>query len=72
MLFFLWGVLRGKKKNSSPQTPNNREKSSAPQSVSSISTDKISLAENASMVESIEKVFVKFWINIIFFEYNKI
>ncbi|KAI3705939.1 hypothetical protein L1987_76188 [Smallanthus sonchifolius] len=48
MLFFLWGVFRGTKKNSSRQIPNNPEKSCAPQSVSSFSTDKTSLSENAS------------------------
>ncbi|KAK9075222.1 hypothetical protein SSX86_003543 [Deinandra increscens subsp. villosa] len=59
MLFFLWGVFRGKKKNSLHQIPNNPEKipekSFNPQSVFSISTDQISLAENATSIGSIEK-----------------
>ncbi|KAI7733148.1 hypothetical protein M8C21_013301 [Ambrosia artemisiifolia] len=50
MLFFLWGVFRGKKKNSPNQILSNPEKSYAPQSVSSISTDKIPLVENASSI----------------------
>ncbi|MFS7996408.1 putative chromatin regulator PHD family [Helianthus anomalus] len=50
MLFFLWGVFRGKKKNPSNQILDKPEKSCVPQSVSSISTDKIPVAENASLI----------------------
>ncbi|XP_076899350.1 protein PARALOG OF AIPP2-like [Bidens hawaiensis] len=52
MLFFLWGVFRGKKKNSSHQIPNDLEKKCF---VSSISTDKISLAENGGSFGAVEK-----------------
>ncbi|KAI3807920.1 hypothetical protein L1987_23858 [Smallanthus sonchifolius] len=55
MLFFLWGVFRGKKKNSLHQVPNNPEKNCVPQLVSSISTEKISLAENSGSHGSVEK-----------------
>ncbi|KAK1441528.1 hypothetical protein QVD17_07499 [Tagetes erecta] len=55
MLFFLWGVFRGKKKEPLHHIPNNPETSCVPQSVSSISTDKTTLAENVSLVESVEK-----------------
>ncbi|XP_076946175.1 protein PARALOG OF AIPP2-like [Bidens hawaiensis] len=52
MLFFLWGVLRGKKMNSSHQIPNYQEKNCF---VSSVSTDKISLAENGGSFGAVEK-----------------
>ncbi|KAL8253305.1 hypothetical protein R6Q59_036998 [Mikania micrantha] len=52
MFFFLWGVFRGKKKkNSSHQIPNNPEKISVPQPVSTISTNKVSLVEDASLID---------------------
>lgn len=60
MLFFLWGVFRGKKKKPLHQIPNISEKTCVPQSVSSISIDKTALAENAGLVESVEKVIVLF------------
>ncbi|XP_076940953.1 ASI1-immunoprecipitated protein 2-like [Bidens hawaiensis] len=55
MLFYLWGVFRGKKKKPSNRISNNPEKGCVPQPISSIPTDKVSIAENASLTESIEK-----------------
>ncbi|XP_076955161.1 protein PARALOG OF AIPP2-like [Bidens hawaiensis] len=52
MLFFLWGVFRGKKTNLSRQIPNDQQKNCF---VSSISTDKISLAENGGPFGAVEK-----------------
>ncbi|XP_076922564.1 protein PARALOG OF AIPP2-like [Bidens hawaiensis] len=56
MLFYLWGVFRGKKKKPSNRIPNNPEKSCVPQPpISSILNDKVPIVENASLTESIEK-----------------
>lgn len=74
MLFYLWGVFRGKKKKPSNRIPNNPEKSCVPQPpISSILNDKVPIVENASLTDSIEKVY--FFVinvdNIILFKYDK-
>ncbi|XP_024969921.1 uncharacterized protein LOC112509282 isoform X2 [Cynara cardunculus var. scolymus] len=58
MLFFLWGVLRGKKKNSLHQVPDDPEKNCIPQVASSISTDKMSSVEDVCSLGSIDKEHV--------------
>lgn len=55
MLFFLWGVFRGKRKNSLNQVPNNPENNCVPQDTSSTSTDKMLSGDAACLHESINK-----------------
>ncbi|KAI3757016.1 hypothetical protein L6452_04549 [Arctium lappa] len=56
MLFFLWGVLRGKKKNSLHQVPDDPEKNCIV--ASAISTDKTSSVEDVCSLGSIDKEHV--------------
>lgn len=52
MLFFLWGVFRGKKKNSLHQVPDDPAKNGIP---SSVSTVKMSPTEDVCLAGSIDK-----------------
>lgn len=56
MVFFLWGVFRGKKRNSLHQVPNKLEQSAMPQVVSISPADKISSAEDVCSLGSMDKV----------------